>query len=226
VAFSALTPLAHAALVSGQIFFDGLVVVNNGGGGNETAVTGWGTTTNSGGSGSFATVPPVGAVPSFAPGTWSFGSTVAIPNFWTVGGFSFKLVHSQVEFDQQNFVLVVFEDAVVSGNGYTPTVCSGYFQFQGATVGGYTPLVFNCASTGVGAAPVLPVLSLTTISKKQVLTWTDSSYLLQCSPSLTNTFTNIPKCHESLYQYLHNAEKVLPPGPVVGIRRRAVHTFQ
>jgi hypothetical protein len=191
VALSAFMPLAHAALITGSIYFDGQVVVNNGGGGLETALTGWGTTTNAGGSGSFATVP-VGTIPSFAPGTWNFNSSVAIPNFWTAGGFSFELMGSSITLDQQNFELVGFNNAVVSGNGYTPTVCSGYFQFNGPTVGGFTPLAFVCDSTGVSAAPVLPVLTITNISKKRILMWTNTGYSLQTAASLTNTFTNIP----------------------------------
>lgn len=192
LALCALAPPGQAALVTGTITFYGLALVNNGSGGNETAVDSWGAVTNYGGSGSFATVPAVGAAISFAPGIWKFGQSTAIPNFWTAGGFSFELVNSSVTIDEQNFELVGFGNAVISGNGYTPTVCSGYFQFTDPTVGGYTPVNFSCTSSGVSAVPVQPVLSLTTISKKQILTWTDSSYSLQCSPGLTNTFTNLP----------------------------------
>jgi hypothetical protein len=119
-----------------------------------------------------------------------------ITNFWSVAGFNFELVSSQII--AQNGTLgssgyvVVAGAGVVSGNGFTPTAFSWAFTSQDPPFNfGPSVWIFSaaCSSDESNGAPVLLA---TTIPNAVVLSWNDPTFTLQAAPTVSGIYTNIP----------------------------------
>jgi hypothetical protein len=121
----------HAVPITGNIGFTGQLTVNSSSPGTATQITSWINPQVNGDSGVFgsgvfaiATGTPVVMTSS----SWNLNTSTPIPNFWSVGGFTFELL-SSVIFAQggssgQNSFVAVDGTGLVTGNGYTPTVMS------------------------------------------------------------------------------------------------------
>ena len=88
---------------------------------------------------------------------WTFGVTVGGPQpaLWSVGGFTFDLLSSTVDFRSARGI-IINGTGTVSGNGFDPTPMEWSFSSQNA--GGHTHLAFsfsaNAQSTPDGGAAV------------------------------------------------------------------------
>jgi PEP-CTERM motif len=132
---------AQAAPINGNITFGGSVELNTSSAATATGVilNGWhgGSTTPISGApqvesvdGDFATFVTVGDGTAFAS-PWSFNSG-AVPNFWSVDGFTFDLISSAITNQggtpgSTGFVFVT-GTGTASGHGFDPTV--GIFRFS------------------------------------------------------------------------------------------------
>jgi hypothetical protein len=109
-------------------------------------------------SGVFAQFATVGDTVTFTP-TWSFNSG-PIAMFWTVDGFTFDLIASQIIY-QANGFLAVYGTGTITGNGYTAPgtwrfstqddPSNGVFSFSASTVpdGGATVALLGLALAGI-----------------------------------------------------------------------------
>ena len=156
---------AQAVPITGAITFAGGVELNQPTVNTATKVTGWldengDMPTVQSASGSFAGL--VGATVTFAF-PWSFNSG-PIAAFWTVGGFTFNLIASNIVFQGGGF-LSVSGTGTVSGNGYATTTgvtwsftaqddsSNGVFSFSGGSQatpdGGATVALLGVALAGI-----------------------------------------------------------------------------
>jgi hypothetical protein len=154
---------AQADPIQNVITFAGGAELNSGSVNTATAVTGWldemgnGPTVESV-SGVFAQFATVGDTVTFTP-TWSFNSG-PIATFWTVDGFTFDLIASNIIY-QANGFLSVYGTGTITGNGYTSTgtwrfssqddPSNGVFSFSASTVpdGGATVALLGLALAGI-----------------------------------------------------------------------------
>ena len=196
-----LAQTLQAALITGVTGFSGWgVTFNTGSAGTATAVTSWINPVVSGTSGTFAPPSPFAVANNtpvtFALGNWNFNTTSPITNFWSVGGFKFELLSSQILAQGGtpgvSAFVVVQGSGVVSGNGFTPTAFSWSFTCQDPASGSNpTSWSFSAAinSQNSNGAPVV-------VSKKiggtTVLSWNDPTFALQAAPAASGTYTNIP----------------------------------
>jgi hypothetical protein len=168
-----LTGMAQATLITGNIGFSGAVDLNSTSVNSATEVTSWLNTVAASPSGSFVpyvnngdTVSMTGATP------WSFSSG-ALPNFWSVDGFTFNLASSSIVSQVGGYLNVALLGSV-TGNGFTSTTFDGSFQVADPASGGpetYTErLSFNSVPDG-GTTVVLLGLGLLSLGlfRKQML---------------------------------------------------------
>jgi hypothetical protein len=109
-------------------------------------------------SGVFAQFATVGAFVDFTP-TWSFNSG-SITAFWTVDGFTFDLIASNIVFQGDGF-LGVFGTGTITGNGYfghgtwrfstQDDPANGVFSFSASTIpdGGATVALLGLSLAGI-----------------------------------------------------------------------------
>ena len=145
------------------ITFAGGAELNSGSVNTATQVTGWLDENNASPevqsvSGIFATFTNVGDFVTFTP-TWSFNSG-AISAFWTVDGFTFDLIASNIVY-QGNGFLSVLGSGTITGHGYNSTgtwmfstqddPSNGVFSFSASTVpdGGMTVALLGLALAGI-----------------------------------------------------------------------------
>lgn len=115
-----------AAMINGDITFNGGATLDTGNVGSATAVTSFDAEVESV-AGDFSAMVNAGdSVSIVAP--WSFNSG-AIYSFWSVGGFTFDLISSGIDF-QNNAAVVVSGKGWVSGNGYEATKGTWNFSTQ------------------------------------------------------------------------------------------------
>lgn len=152
---------AQAAPINGNITFAGSVELDTSSAATATGVilNGWhgGSTTPIAGApqvqsvdGDFATFVTVGDGTAFAS-PWSFNSG-AVPNFWSVGGFTFDLISSAITSQggtpgSTGFVFVT-GTGTASGNGFDPTPGVWRFSTQDPPAGSPPEFSFS-ASTAV-----------------------------------------------------------------------------
>jgi hypothetical protein len=155
---------AHAVQIVGNITFKGGVELDAVSVNDATQVTAWNDAQVQGRSGDFASTVTAGdSVSFFAP--WLFNSG-AVPTFWNVGGFTFDLTSSSIQFQGGGF-LSVSGTGSISGNGFDATVgtwrfstqddaADGEFSFSSASRavpdGGATVALLGLALAGLGLA--------------------------------------------------------------------------
>lgn len=123
--------------ISGNIVFHGDVTLNSGSVNTATEVVSFiNPVTTGAASGTFA--PLAGDPAIFTSGSWSFNTSSAINNFWTVGAFSFELLSSSIVY-QQNGFLDVSGTGLVSASGYQTTQMDWAFTAQDPNSGGSSP---------------------------------------------------------------------------------------
>ena len=156
---------AQAVRVTGAITFGGGVELDRSSVDTATTVTGWldqsglmPTVTSA--SGSFAAHVTIGDTATFSS-PWPFSSG-PIPSFWTVDGFTFDLVTSNVLSQGGGFVNV-YGTGFISGWGLGPT--QGSWNFTAQDPGSGDPPVFSFsgstqATPDGGATVVLLGLAL------------------------------------------------------------------
>jgi hypothetical protein len=138
----------QAVMISGSMTFKGTVNLD-GPMESATAVTDWYGHTGIGrpkvltASGDFSSFSLVGRGVEFA-GPWTFNSG-SVPDFWTVGGFTFDLTSSGVVTQNSN-LLNASGTGFVSGNGFDST--AGTWSFTTRTSG--APEFLFSVSTGDG----------------------------------------------------------------------------
>jgi hypothetical protein len=131
----------QANAIVGDITFDGGVHLNTGSVNTATKVTSWVTPVILSADGDFTpfvTVGTVGDAVSIVQ-PWIFASG-AIPDFWSVDGFTFNLTSSAVVF-QGYGGLYVDGTGVISGNDYSAT--PGTWTFTASNPGAGSPPVFS-----------------------------------------------------------------------------------
>lgn len=130
-----LIGVAQATPITGDIGFSGSVQLNSMSANTATAVTAWYNTVAASPSGSFVGIVNNGDAVSMTGATpWSFNSG-ALPNFWSVDGFTFSLVTSSI-YSQGGGFLNVLLAGTVAGNGFDVTGFNGSFQVGNPPSGG------------------------------------------------------------------------------------------
>ncbi|MHB9010078.1 MAG: hypothetical protein ACYDC1_24465, partial [Limisphaerales bacterium] len=150
VALVGFSTSALAIPISGNLTFSGSVQLDTTSAGTATEVIAWSNTKVEARDGDFAPYMNQNDLVAFtAP--WTFDSG-PLPNFWSVGGFTFDLTSSAIE-DQfttasgKGFVSVV-GSGVVSGYSFDSTPGTWSFTTQDPSAG--TPATFSfSASTAV-----------------------------------------------------------------------------
>ena len=139
----AMTQTIQAVPITGNIGFTGGVTYDTSSAGTATQVTSWITPQVTLVSGDFKTPAPFAIAPgtaaTFVAGIWNFNTVSAINNFWSVGGFTFKLLSSYIVSQSgtpgvTGFV-VITGTGICSGNGYTDTTMSWSFTSQDPKAG-------------------------------------------------------------------------------------------
>ena len=118
--------------ITGAITFAGGVTLNSGSVNTASQVLTWldesgDMPTVQSGSGSFAGLD--GQTATFA-NNWSFNTAIAIPAFWTVGGFTFNLISSTIISQVGDGFLLVSGTGTVTGNGFTTENATWFFSVQ------------------------------------------------------------------------------------------------
>ena len=133
--------------ITGAITFAGGVTLNSGSVNTASQVLTWldeggDMPTVQSGSGSFTGLD--GQMATFAF-PWTFNTAMAIPAFWTVGGFTFNLIASTIISQMGDGFLAVSGTGTISGNGYATTTgvtwnftvqddaSNGVFSFSGGS---------------------------------------------------------------------------------------------
>ena len=158
---------AQAVPITGAINFAGGVTLDNTDLSMATAVVTWldqgaNMPTVQGADGSFAGLD--GATATFAF-PWSFNTAIAIPAFWTVGGFTFNLISSTIISQMGDGFLAVSGTGTITGPGYANTTgvtwnftvqddaSNGVFSFSGGSEaipdGGPTVALLGLALAGI-----------------------------------------------------------------------------
>lgn len=160
---AALTQLASAAPIIGNIGFSGAATLNSGNLSTATEVVAWGTNSVNAESGTFATfgggIPLGTQVTLAAPWTFNTGNPPGLASFWQVGGFTFNLLTSTssiASLGGQTFLLASIT-GTVSGNGFSVTDFTGSFSTQTPASDGETKFTesFSFAPAPDGGTTVL-----------------------------------------------------------------------
>ena len=180
VAF-ALTPALQATSITGAMSFDGGVKLNTSSTATATDVSSWvSPALDLPSTGSFAGVKSGTAV-KFDTSPWSFSTSSAISDFWSVGGFTFQLLSSTITSQGgtpgvSGFV-VVSGTGLVSANGYAPTPMTWDFtgedQQYGSKTGIYVfSVVVNCVPARPASVPdTASALGLLSLAFATTLLW-------------------------------------------------------
>jgi hypothetical protein len=129
ILLAASTQVPLAVPITGNIGFTGSVIYDTSSPGSATEVTSWVNpiVSPSVPTGTFAGIVLPGQSVTFTSGDWAFADSTTINPFWTVDGFTFQLLNSQVVsqgFSGGKGYVVVFGSGIVSAVGFTPTVMS------------------------------------------------------------------------------------------------------
>jgi hypothetical protein len=138
-----VSQVVQATTLSGAIGFTGGVTYDTSSAGNASQVTTWITPTVNLVSGDFKAPAPFAIAPGstavFTSSVWNFNTVSPINNFWSVGGFTFKLLSSYIVSQGGapglTGYVVVSGSGIVSGNGYSDTLMSWSFTSQDPKAG-------------------------------------------------------------------------------------------
>jgi VPDSG-CTERM motif len=166
--FLAVAQTTQATAITGNIGFGGAVDLDTSSANTATEVTTWLNPVAASPSGIFSSYVNQGDAFTMTGATpWSFNSG-ALPNFWSVGGFTFSLISSSIAAQTGNGFADVNLTGTVSGNGFDTTTFTGSFQvgnppsgggpeqfterlsFASAPDGGTTMMLLGAALTGLG----------------------------------------------------------------------------
>jgi hypothetical protein len=148
----ALGIVARATPITGNISFSGSAKLDRVPANLATQVINWGgnytlnpvATVVSTDTGDFYIDAPPGTVATQSTAVWNFNTSIAIPDFWVAGGFSFELLESHVSStDVGANSITVIGDGIVTGNYFDPTAGNWVFTTQGDTGGGPQGLKFS-----------------------------------------------------------------------------------
>jgi len=134
----AMSQALLATPINGTIGFTGGVTYDTSSAATATEVTSWITPIVKLDSGSFATIA-TGSAATFTSSVWSFNTSTPMNNFWSVGGFTFRLLSSSVSSQGgtpgQSGYIFAYGTGIVSGNGYDNTFLSWSFTSQDPKAG-------------------------------------------------------------------------------------------
>ena len=133
----------QATTLNGAIGFTGGVTYDTSSAATASQVTSWITPVANLVSGDFKTPAPFAITPgtaaTFTSSIWNFNTVAPMNNFWSVGGFTFKLLSSYVVSQGGtaglNGYVAVAGTGMVAGNGYTDTYMSWSFTSQDPKAG-------------------------------------------------------------------------------------------
>lgn len=157
IACGLLVQQSQAVQITGNITFAGGVELNSSNADLATAVLAWHgiaagdkpqVQSRDGGFAGFVTAGD--GVTFAAP--WNFNSG-AVPNFWSVDGFTFNLTASSVTPDLDANSVTVDGTGSVSGNGFMATPGSFHFTTQNPAAGSPAVFSFSAASGFVAQVP-------------------------------------------------------------------------
>jgi hypothetical protein len=127
----ALSQTLQAVPITGTIGFTGRVSLDTTSAGTATEVVNWVNPSVNGTSGAFTVAS--GSVNFASPWFFNTPATSPINTFWTVGGFTFKLLSSWITTQGSGGVLVN-GTGIVTGNGYDATTLGWSFTCQDPAV--------------------------------------------------------------------------------------------
>ena len=142
----ALPTSASADQIVGNITIDGGATLDTGVVGTANAVTAWISPDVDSRDGNFAAFVAVGA-PVTMTAPWTFDPSGPLAAFWSVGGFTFNLLSSSVDFQNANS-LVISGSGTIVGNGFDPT--PGVFNFSTQAPSASGVFSFSAANGAVG----------------------------------------------------------------------------
>ena len=120
---------AEAALISGDIAFGGPIQLDTGDINTASAVTGWLNTHVEIGDGDFGSLAPNTPAAFAAP--WTFNPSTPMPNFWSVGTFTFNLLTTTIVSQGGGFLNISGTGIVSSTNpSFDPTPGTWSFSAQ------------------------------------------------------------------------------------------------
>ncbi len=108
-----------------------------------------------GGTGDFAGIPAGTQATMAQP--WIFNPSTPTPGLWSVSGFSFDLLTSNIVTQNAQF-LTITGSGIVSGNGFDPTNMEWSFSSQSA--GGTLGTIFSFSGNGVAVPDGGPAVAL------------------------------------------------------------------
>lgn len=154
----ASTQQPQAVPITGSIGIVGNMTFNTSSPSTATADTSWITPEVASDSGVFQIA--VNTAVTMSSAIWNFNTGTPINNFWSVDGFTFELLSSQIASQGTSSsgagYLDVNGTGMVSGNGYTPTVMSFNLTTQnpssGAAAG--TQPVWTFSASGMATSAV------------------------------------------------------------------------
>jgi hypothetical protein len=142
---------AQATPINGNIQFAGEVAFDTNSLATATQVVTWfdifhnpGFSSVTSATGTFSGFVSSGDPATMSP--WTFNPSMATPNLWSVGGFTFNLTSSTIV-TQNASTLVITGTGVVSGNGFDPTAMDWSFTTQSS--GGRTNTSFSFSANGI-----------------------------------------------------------------------------
>ena len=132
----ALTQSLQAVPINGTLLITGSATLNSSSAGTATAVTAWVAPIITGPStGAFSGISPLTLV-TMSTAVWNFNTSTAINNFWSVGGFTFKLLSSSVTSQDGSSVHVSGMGTLTGPAGYDATAYTWTFTTQDPGNGG------------------------------------------------------------------------------------------
>ena len=128
--------VVSAMPITGGIGFSGTAVLDTSDPNTASKVVSWGTNSVGSVSGTFASYGggiPLGTMVAMG-GPWNFHSTF-VNNFWQVDGFTYNVWSTSI-FAQGYGLTKIFLQGNVSGNGFSSTPFTCWFQFSNPTSSG------------------------------------------------------------------------------------------
>jgi hypothetical protein len=202
VAFGTFVQILQADLITGSLSFVGSMTLDTSSDGTAMAITGWiqPQISSTAPSGTFATAPyalTVGTIMAFTSASLNLSGGTPITNFWSVGGFRFELVSSQI-YEQgytepgEDGYLIAGGTGIVSGNGFTPTAFTWGLISSDPAAGNnpesWSFSAFMNSQNTNGA----PVLTGTTTANATILSWNDPTFTLQWATNIHGAYCNVP----------------------------------
>ena len=202
MALNALVQRVQADLITGSINFAGSMTLDTSSVGTATAITGWiePQISSTAPTGTFAAAPyalATNTLVAFTSVSLNLSGSAPITNFWSVGGFNFELVSSQI-FEQsytqpgEDGYLVAGGTGIVSGNGFTPTAFT-WGVISSDPAAGNNPVSWSfSAFVNSQNTDGAPVLAGTMVVNATVLSWNDPTFTLQRATNVGGAYCDVP----------------------------------